>query len=189
MEGLLAAAKRYNPGNGADPASGMGPCVDRKQFETVRSFIESGKREGARLVLGGGAPDPRGYFIEPTIFDGVEPRMRIFQEEIFGPVLSVVSFGSFEEAMRLANDSRYGFAGSIFTREVGAVMRFIEGAEIQMVHVNEPTVGGEAQLPFGGGKATGYGDREMAEDGLNFFTQTKTVFINYSGSGSRSMVR
>lgn len=189
MEKLIAAAKRYVPGNGADPASGMGPCVDRKQFETVRAYIEAGRREGARLVLGGGAPYPKGLFIEPTIFDGVSPQMRIFQEEIFGPVLSVTAFGGFEEALALANDSRYGFTGSIFTRDIGAIMRFVEGAEIRMVHVNEPTVGGEAQLPFGGCKATGYGDREMAEEGLNFFTQTKTVFINYSGSGSRAMIR
>lgn len=189
MEKLAAASEAYVPGNGLDPAAGMGPCVDKKQFETVCAFIEAGKREGARLVLGGGRPDPKGYFVEPTIFDGVTPEMRIFREEIFGPVLAVTPFGSFDEALLLANDSRYGFTGSIFTRDVGVSMRFIERAEIRMVHVNEPTIGGEAQLPFGGCKATGYGDREMAEEGLNFFTQTKTVFINYSGQGSRAMIR
>ena len=115
--------------------------------------------------------------------------MRMFQEEIFGPVLSVTEFERFADAVELLNSVQYGFTGSIFTRDVKAIMRFIEQSEIRMVHINEPTVGGEAQLPFGGCKATGYGDREMAEDGLNFFTQTKTVFINYSGRGERAMIR
>ena len=108
--------------------------------------------------------------------------MRIFQEEIFGPVLSVATASSLEEALKFANSVEYGLTTSIFTSNITSVMKFIEDVETGMVHVNEPTVGGEAQLPFGGTKSTGVGEREMAEEGLNFFTEIKTVFINYSGS-------
>lgn len=189
MEKLGTRASGYVPGNGMDPAATMGPVVDRKQCETVLGYIELGKREGARLVQGGGRGRGNGYFIEPTIFDDVTPQMRIFREEIFGPVLCVTAFDRFSESIALFNASDYGFTGSLFTRDMGNVMRFVEEAEVRMVHINEPTIGGEAQLPFGGCKATGYGDREMADEGLNFFTQTKTVFINYSGRGERAMIR
>jgi aldehyde dehydrogenase (NAD+) len=189
VERLLGKARDYVPGDGMDPATTMGPVVDRKQYESVLSYIEAGRKEGARLLLGGEAAAGNGYFIEPTIFDGATPAMRIFREEIFGPVLCISGFDRFDEAVRLSNATEYGFTGAIFTRDMGTVMRFIEQAEIRMVHINEPTIGGEAQLPFGGCKATGYGDREMADEGLNFFTQTKTVFINYSGRGERAMIR
>ena len=189
VERLLEKARGYVPGDGMDPATTMGPVVDRKQYESVLAHIEAGRKEGARLLLGGGAAAGNGYFIEPTIFDGATPAMRIFREEIFGPVLCISEFERFDEAILLSNATEYGFTGAIFTRDVRAIMRFIEQAEIQMVHINEPTIGWEAQLPFGGCKATGYGDREMADEGLNFFTLTKTVFINYSGRGERAMVR
>jgi aldehyde dehydrogenase (NAD+) len=115
--------------------------------------------------------------------------MRIVREEIFGPVLSVASAKTLEEAIRFANSVEYGLTTSIFTRDIDNIMRFIEDVEVGMVHVNEPTIGGEAQLPFGGTKATGVGDREMSEEGLNFFTELKTVFVNYSGQAGRQMFR
>ncbi len=115
--------------------------------------------------------------------------MRIFQEEVFGPVLAVSKAKSFEEAIRMANSVPFGLTTSIFTRDVDQVMRFVEDVECGMVHVNEPTIGGEAQLPFGGVKATGVGEREMSEEGLNFFTELKTVFVNYSGESGRQMFR
>ncbi|MDD5557890.1 MAG: aldehyde dehydrogenase family protein [bacterium] len=189
IEQLLEKAREYVPGDGMDPAATMGPVVDRKQYESILSYIEAGKKEGARLILGGNKTGGNGYFIEPAIFDEATPEMRIFQEEIFGPVLCVTGFEDLRQAIELSNSTQYGFTGSIFTRDVRNIMRFIEHAEIRMVHINEPTIGGEAQLPFGGCKATGYGDREMADEGLNFFTQTKTVFINYSGRGERAMIR
>jgi len=115
--------------------------------------------------------------------------MRIFREEIFGPVLSIAKARNPEEAIRMANAVEYGLTTSIFTQDVDSIMRFIDEVETGMVHVNEPTIGGEAQLPFGGIKATGVGWREMAEEGLNFFTELKTVFINYSGQAGRLMIR
>ena len=117
------------------------------------------------------------------------PSMRIFKEEIFGPVLSVTTATNLDEALQFANGVEYGLTTSIFTENVDTIMSFVEEVETGMVHVNEPTIGGEAQLPFGGTKATGVGEREMAEEGLNFFTELKTVFINYSGKAERLMIR
>jgi aldehyde dehydrogenase (NAD+) len=191
VERLVAMAATIKLGPGLDKASDMGPSVDDRQWSTVMDYIKVGQAEGARLLTGGQRPDAlqQGYFVEPTIFDGVAPSMRIFQEEIFGPVLAVTTAGSLEEALRFANSVEYGLTTSIFTENISAVMKFIDEVETGMVHVNEPTVGGEAQLPFGGSKATGVGEREMSEEGLNFFTEIKTVFINYSGSAERSMTR
>ncbi|HEY1269371.1 MAG TPA: aldehyde dehydrogenase family protein [Candidatus Binatia bacterium] len=191
VERLVAQAKKIKIGPGLEDGIDMGPAVDEKQWKTDLDYIDVGKREGARLVLGGGKPQhlDGGYFVEPTIFDEVTPSMRIFREEIFGPVLSVATAKNLDEALRFANAVDYGLTSSIFTENVDTIMRFVEGVESGMVHVNEPTIGGEAQLPFGGTKATGVGEREMAEEGLNFFTELKTVFINYSGKAERSMTR
>jgi alpha-ketoglutaric semialdehyde dehydrogenase len=191
VDRLVAAAEKIRLGPGLDAASDMGPSVDEKQWKTVMEYIAVGKGEGAKLLTGGTRPEAfrAGYFIEPTIFDEVSPSMRIFKEEIFGPVLSVGTATSLEEALKFANSVEYGLTTSIFTSDITSVMKFVEDVETGMVHVNEPTVGGEAQLPFGGTKATGVGEREMAEEGLNFFTEIKTVFINYSGSTERSLTR
>lgn len=191
VDRLVAMAEQIKIGPGLDQTSDMGPSVDEKQWSTVMNYVEVAKSEGARLLTGGSRPDAlkQGYFVQPTIFDGVAPTMRIFKEEVFGPVLAVATASNIDEALRFANGVEYGLTTSIFTENISNVMRFIEDVETGMVHVNEPTVGGEAQLPFGGTKSTGVGEREMAEDGLNFFTEIKTVFINYSGSAERSLTR
>lgn len=191
VERLVAAAERMRLGPGLDDASDMGPSVGDRQWNTVMEYIDVGRKEGAKMLTGGSRPDRlrNGYFIEPTIFDEVTPSMRIFKEEIFGPVLSVATARSLDEALQFANAVEYGLTTSIFTQDISTVMKFVDQVETGMVHVNEPTVGGEAQLPFGGTKSTGVGEREMAEEGLNFFTEIKTVFINYSGSAERSMTR
>jgi aldehyde dehydrogenase (NAD+) len=191
VDRLVAAAKQIKLGPGLDASTDMGPSVDDRQWQTVMDYIKVGHGEGARLLTGGTRPEAlrQGFFIEPTIFDSVSPEMRIFKEEIFGPVLAVTTASSLEEALRFANSVEYGLTTSIFTNDINSVMRFVDEVETGMVHVNEPTVGGEAQLPFGGTKSTGVGEREMAEEGLNFFTELKTVFINYSGKAERSMTR
>jgi alpha-ketoglutaric semialdehyde dehydrogenase len=191
VERLVASAQKLRVGAGLDETSDMGPAVDEKQWSTVMGYIEAGKQEGATLVTGGTRPAhlAHGFFVEPTIFDNVQPGMRLFQEEIFGPVLSVATAASLEDALAKANSVEYGLTTSIFTQDITTVMRFIEDVEVGMVHVNEPTVGGEAQLPFGGTKSTGVGEREMAEEGLNFFTELKTVFVNYGGKAERSLTR
>lgn len=184
----LAAAMRIGPG--LDESSDLGPAVDESQLRTDVSFIGVARDEGARLVRGGGQPASLpGYFLEPTIFDEVHPEMRIFREEVFGPVLAVSTADSLAGALEIANQVEYGLAASIFTQDIDMALRFAEEAEVGMVHINEATVGGEAQLPFGGTKRTGVGDREMSEEGLNFFTEIKTVFVNYGQSGRPSSMR
>lgn len=191
LERLVAGARKIKMGSGLDETVDMGPAVDEKQWKTDLDYLKIGGAEGARLVTGGKRPEHlgKGYFVEPTIFDNVAPTMRIFKEEIFGPILSVTTAKSLDEALQFANGVEYGLTTSIFTENVDTIMNFVEEVETGMVHVNEPTVGGEAQLPFGGTKATGVGEREMAEEGLNFFTELKTVFINYSGKAERLMIR
>jgi aldehyde dehydrogenase (NAD+) len=191
LDRLVSAARKIKVGPGLDESVDMGPAVDEKQWRTDFDYIDVGRQEGARLVLGGDKPEHlgQGYFVQPTIFDNVAPGMRIFKEEIFGPVLSVTTAESLEEALNFANGVEYGLTTSIFTENIDTIMKFVEEVETGMVHVNEPTIGGEAQLPFGGTKSTGVGEREMAEEGLNFFTELKTVFINYSGKAERLMIR
>ncbi len=191
LERLVQAAKQIKVGPGLDETTDMGPAVDEKQWKTDLDYIQIGQEEGARLVLGGKKPRDlaKGYFIEPTIFDNVAPEMRIFREEIFGPVLSVCTAKDLDQALTFANGVEFGLTTSIFSENIDTILNFVEEVETGMVHVNEPTVGGEAQLPFGGTKATGVGEREMAEEGLNFFTELKTVFINYSGKAERLMIR
>jgi len=189
-EALVEGAKGLKIGPGMDPASAMGPIVDAQQFESVLGYLEVGKQE-ATLCTGGGkaAGLEQGYFVEPTVFGGVSPDHRVFNEEIFGPALSIASVKDLDQALEYANKVEYGLAASIYTQDVGQAMRFVEGIEVGMVHVNEPTVGGEAQLPFGGIKKTGVGDREMSTDGINFFTEEKTVFVNYAGGAARNFNR
>jgi aldehyde dehydrogenase (NAD+) len=191
VERLVEQAKKIKVGPGLDESVDMGPAVDESQFKTNLEYIKIGQAEGARLILGGGQPAglEQGYFVEPTIFDNVSPDMRIFKEEIFGPVLSISTANNLEEALKFANSVEYGLTTSIFTQDIDNVMRFIDEVETGMIHVNEPTIGGEAQLPFGGIKATGVGEREMSEEGLHFFTELKTVFINYSGKAERQLIR
>jgi aldehyde dehydrogenase (NAD+) len=183
LEKLIERVNKIKVGNGMDEGVTMGPAVDQAQYETDLRYIEIAKKEGAKALTGGGPLDiGKGYFVAPTVFDGVRPDMTIAQEEVFGPVLAVLRAGDFEEAMTLANGVKFGLTCSIYTRDANRVMRFTDQIEAGMVHINSPTVGGEAQLPFGGWKATGYGSREMSEEGLNFFTQLKTVFYDYTGA-------
>lgn len=190
LERVVAKAKSLRIGPGLSEDSDLAPAVDEDQFETDLRYIEVAKSEGAELMHGGGrVGENGGWFVEPTVFRNVTPNMRIFKEEVFGPVLSVARAKDFDEAIEMANAVEYGLAASIFTRDVTRVMRYIERIDVGMVHVNEPTIGGEAQLPFGGAKNTGVGPREMGEEGLNFFTELKTVFLNYAATGEQAAIR
>lgn len=191
VEKIAQKARAMKMGSGLDPATQFGPLVNAEQHKRVQEYVEIGKRE-AKLVVGGSLPAgaglEKGYFVPPTIFDGVRPGMRIEQEEIFGPVLAVVRVKSFEEAVAAANGIPYGLTSAIYTRDINAAMRFIDQIEAGMVHINSPTIGGEAQVPFGGIKSSGLGDREMAKEGLHFFTEQVTVFVDYSGGMRTSKI-
>ena len=191
LEMLVAATSALKVGNGLDPTSQMGPVVDQDQLHTDLSYIEIAKHEGLKLIAGGSmeASAGNGYFLRPTIFDGAKATHRLFQEEVFGPVLAVSEFTTYEEAIELANGVVFGLSSALYTQSLVTAQRFIQDIHAGMAHVNEPSIGGEAQLPFGGVGCTGVGDREMGEEGVNFFTQLKTVFINYARSGERSMCR
>jgi alpha-ketoglutaric semialdehyde dehydrogenase len=190
VERLVARSRAVRVGNGADRAVDMGPAVDQSQLDTDLRYIEIGRGEGARLLCGGkrlaGGDLDQGYYVEPTVFDHVAPGMRIAQEEIFGPVVSVIRARGFEEALAAANSVRYGLSSSIFTSDVSRAFRFVDRIEAGIVHVNSGTPGGEAQLPFGGTKDTGVGPREQGSGALEFFTEVKAVYVDYTGEGRKS---
>ncbi|OGR82588.1 MAG: aldehyde dehydrogenase [Elusimicrobia bacterium RIFCSPHIGHO2_02_FULL_57_9] len=187
---LLSEMKKIKVGDGMNPAVGMGPAVDAAQLKTDLDYIEIAKTQGAKLVYGGRHLQEgdlkHGYFVEPTLFEGVTPSMRIFKEEVFGPVLSVTRVKTFAQAMEAANAVEFGLTSAIYTQDLTLAMRFADEMEAGMVHVNSPTVGGEAQVPFGGVKRSGVGEREMSKEGLHFFTELKTVFIDYTGKRRES---
>ena len=185
---LVARVSKWKIGNGLDPDVQMGPLVSAQQLKTVEDYIEIGKREGAKLVTGGKRPPglPRGFFIEPTIFDQVKPEHRIAAEEIFGPVLSVLRARDYEQALQFGNSSEYGLTSSIYTNDAGRIFDFCERIETGMVHVNSPTVGGEAQIPFGGMKSSGVGEREQGPTALDFYSDVKVVYIDHTGAARTS---
>jgi len=178
---------KWKLGSGLDADVQMGPVVSAQQLKTVEQYIEVGKRE-ARLVTGGKRPEglPRGFFIEPTIFDHVRPEHRIAREEIFGPVLSVIRVKDYEEAIAAANTSDYGLTSSIYTNNSAHIFDFCDRIETGMVHVNSPTVGGEAQIPFGGMKSSGVGEREQGPTALDFYTDVKVIYVDYTGAARTS---
>jgi aldehyde dehydrogenase (NAD+) len=182
---LVARTRRVRVGSGFTPGVEVAPLASESQFRKVSGYIEEGRREGARLVHGGGVPAgddyQRGFYLEPTIFAEVQPSMRIFQEEIFGPVVSIATAKTFEEAVRFANDVKYGLSASIYTRDLDRAFRFVDQAEVGMVHINSPTLGGEAHVPFGGIKASGLGEREQGSTAVDFFTEDIVVYIDYTG--------
>jgi len=182
---IVARAQKMRIGAGDDANTEMGPIVDEKQFKNVLKYIDIGREDGAELLTGGGRATGEnledGYFVEPTIFDRVTPDMRIAQEEIFGPVLSILRVKDFDEAMTVANDSEYGLTSSIFTNDPNLIFRFVQEIETGMTHINSPTTGGEAHIPFGGVKMTGIGAREQGSTALDFYTELKVVYVDYTG--------
>jgi aldehyde dehydrogenase (NAD+) len=185
VERIVERARSFRLGAGDDPNTDIGPSVDEGQFNTVLKYIDIGREDGAELKCGGkratGDGLDNGYFIEPTVFDHVTHEMRIAREEIFGPVLSVLRVKDFDEAMMVANDSEYGLSSSVFTNDTNMVYRFVDEIETGMTHVNSPTTGGEAHIPFGGVKNTGLGAREQGSTSLDFYTELKVVYVDYTG--------
>jgi alpha-ketoglutaric semialdehyde dehydrogenase len=185
LERLAARTSSLVVGNGLNPETNVGPSVDERQLETVLSYVETGQHEGARLIRGGERirddGRDRGFFVAPTIFDHVDANMRIAQEEIFGPVLSLIRVPDNESALSVANNVRFGLSASVYTNDVAAMFRFVDRLDAGILHVNSPTVGGEAHVPFGGMKATGVGLREMGRVAIDFYTELKVVYVDYTG--------
>ena len=183
-ERLLSKTRQLKVGNGLEPGIDIGPAVDSNQLETDLKYIEIARNEGAQLLCGGtrlmGGVYDKGYFIEPTIFAGVTPEMRIAQEEVFGPVLALMVANDFEDAMRLANCVKFGLSASIVSRDLTRVHQFINGIEAGLITVNLPTAGVEYQLPFGGTKESSFGMREQGPLALDFYTETRTVYLKYA---------
>lgn len=187
---LMEAMNKLRVGNGMENGIDIGPLVDESQMKIVLGYIEAGKAEGARLLKGGsrlvGEAWDRGYYVEPTLFDRVSGGMRIAQEEIFGPVISLMRAHDFEEAVELANHVKFGLSASLYTQDMTRALKFVDLAEVGKVHVNSPTIGGEAQAPFGGTKATGIGPREQGTEVFEFYTEVKTVYMDYTGKKRES---
>jgi aldehyde dehydrogenase (NAD+) len=189
---LAERASKLRLGDGLRPETEVGPVVNRSQKERAQQYVEIGKKEGARLVAGGSVAEEgdlaQGFFYRPTIFDRVTPGMRIAQEEIFGPVLSVIEVSSLEEAIRVLNGTVFGLSSSIYTRDVNRAMRAIRDIEAGITYVNGPTIGAEVQLPFGGVKETGNGHREGGPTVIDAFTEWKSVYIDYSGKLQKAQI-
>lgn len=180
-EKLVAKVAELRVGDGLQEGTWLGPCANESQFETVMSYIGKGKEEGAKLLVGGERPsEPEladGFYVTPAVFDEVKPDMAIAQDEIFGPVLSLIRVNSLDEAIRVANDTEFGLSASIYTRNIGSILTFVQDMEAGLVRVNAETAGVELQAPFGGMKQSSSHSREQGQAAIEFFTSIKTVFI------------
>jgi aldehyde dehydrogenase (NAD+) len=182
LEQLIARCEKMAVGDGLEETTDMGPVAGPQQYADVTAAIGRAKAEGARLVAGSESPAgagsrSQGYFIRPTVFTGVEPGMRVFRDEIFGPVLAVSEFASLDEALDVANNSIYGLSSAIFTRDLGNARRYIDEIDAGLAHVNVHTGYKEPSMPFGGFKQSGAGLPENSQSGLEFFVDRKAVYM------------
>ena len=190
---LVERAQALRVGNGADPKTDMGPVINAEAIEKIRGYIDIGRHEdGATLAFGGRrltkGEYANGYFIEPTVFTDATPDMRIAQEEIFGPVTTVIPANSLEEAIDIGNGVRYGLSASIYTQDVNRAFHAMNEMYTGIFYVNASTIGAEVHLPFGGTKATGNGHREAGTQVLDVFSEWKSVYVDYSGKLQRAQI-
>jgi alpha-ketoglutaric semialdehyde dehydrogenase len=188
---FAARASALRVGDGLDDHTQMGPLVSESQLETVMKYVAIGRTEGARVVTGGhrlAGAHARGWFHEPTIFGDVDPSMRIAQEEIFGPVVSVMRCRSLEEAIEIGNGVAYGLSASIYTRDINQAFTAMRDLYTGIFYVNAPTIGAEVHLPFGGTKATGNGHREAGTAALDVFSEWKSIYVDFSGKLQRAQI-
>jgi len=177
MAKLLARCAAMTVGDPLEASTSMGPVAGPNQFDNIRAAIASAEEEGAPLRTGGVSENAKGYYILPTVFDGVQRQMNVFREEIFGPVLAVSTVSDLEEALAWANDSVYGLSSALFTRDMDAALRYVQEIEAGLAHVNIHSGFKTPELPFGGWKASGFGAPENGREGLEFFLQRKAVYL------------
>ena len=192
QEKLLTAMEQLTIGNGLDESNRVGPIINKAGLEKIKKYIEIGKEEGAKFLAGGyeltEGELKNGFYFAPTLFTDVTPDMRIAQEEIFGPVISLISVKSFEEAIEVNNSVSYGLSSSIFTRDVNRVFKAQRDLDTGIVYVNAGTTGAEIHLPFGGTKGTGNGHRDSGVQALDVFTEWKAVYVDFSGKLQRAQI-
>jgi acyl-CoA reductase-like NAD-dependent aldehyde dehydrogenase len=189
---VVEHAQKLRLGDGLKNDVDVGPCVNEKQRQTVDEYVKIGSQEGAKVLTGGkiakGDGFSRGWFYEPTVLGDVTPDMRVAREEIFGPVLSVVKVKSLEEAIAVCNNTTYGLSSSIYTQDINNAYRAMRDIQAGITYVNSPTIGAEAHMPFGGVKETGNGHREGGWTVYDFFTEWKTIYVDYSGKLQRAQI-
>lgn len=189
LERLIRRTKKLKVGNGLHENIDMGPVINDPQLRKIAKYVEIGKKEGAKLALGGNIIRPLpGYFFEPTIFTDVSPGMRIAQEEIFGPVVSLIRAQDIDEAINIANSVEYGLSSSIYSGNIRNAFKAIEKIEAGITYINASTIGAEIHLPFGGVKSTGNGTREGGTTAIEEFTELKTVYFDYSGKLQKAQI-
>jgi len=189
---LTDRVKALKLGDGRKDGTDVGPLINESALEKVERYVDIGVEEGANLICGGmrakGSSLSKGHFFEPTIFAGVEPGLTIEQEEIFGPVLSVIRVSTVDEAFSVNNDVRYGLSSSIYTRDVNVAFRAFSELDNGITYVNAPTIGAEAHMPFGGVKQTGNGHREGGWAVYDFYSETKVGYADFSGTLQRAQI-
>jgi aldehyde dehydrogenase (NAD+) len=189
---LEDATSRLRLGDGRKLGTDVGPLIHEAARNKVERYVDIGIEEGAELVTGGRKPRSeglkRGWFYKPTILAGVRPRHRVAREEIFGPVLSVLKFNTFEDAVTINNGVPYGLSSSLYTRNVNLAFQAMQRLDNGITYVNAPTIGAEAHLPFGGVKQTGNGHREGGWEVYHFYSETKVCYADYSGSLQRAQI-
>jgi len=185
---LVHRIKRLRLGNGLNPKTDVGPLVNKAAQEKSMNYIGIGLREGARILIGGKIPKMKGFFFEPTLFTNCTIDMRVAQEEIFGPIVSVIPVKDFDEAIDVMNSVEYGLSSAIYTEDIRKAFLAIQHIEAGLTYVNSSTIGSEVHLPFGGVKHTGNGTREGGIEGINEFSETKTVYVDYSGKLQKAQI-
>ncbi|MBM7610518.1 aldehyde dehydrogenase (NAD+) [Lysinibacillus composti] len=191
-ERLVSSAKQLTIGDGLDPSVKVGPVINQAALEKIHSYVQIGKEEGAKLLTGGNilssSQFEQGYYYEPTIFTEVKPTMTIAQEEIFGPVISIIEVESLEEAIEVNNSVKFGLSSSIFSQDVNKIFKAQRDLDTGIVYVNAGTTGAEIHLPFGGTKGTGNGHRDSGQAALDVYTEWKSIYVDYSGKLQRAQI-
>ncbi|HEY8483190.1 MAG TPA: aldehyde dehydrogenase family protein [Longimicrobiales bacterium] len=192
LERLVERTAQLRLGSGLEEGVDVGPLINQAALDKVAGYVEAARQEGDEILIGGRrATDGdlgRGFFFEPTILRGVRPGTRLACEEVFGPVLSVIRFRDLEEAIRINNEVEYGLSSAIYTRDIRTAFRAIQELDNGITYVNAPTIGAEAHLPFGGVKKTGNGHREGGWEVYDFYTETKVVYVDFSGRLQRAQI-